>query len=155
MKKHSFITFCFTALLLFITGCQSDNSQAKKDSDSKANSHLTEKALVQESPGSKNGVTITTEKAQYPQSVETIIIKIQNDSSEDFTTGTHVFLEKKAGDTWYKVPMKAEFFTEEAIVHFPGESSMGFSADDLKYDLTPGHYRATIEGLAAPFEIVE
>lgn len=153
MKKHSLLTFCFSALLLFLTGCQFDHSQAKEDS--KLDSHLTEEANVQESPNSKNGVTITTKKAQYPLSVETIIIQIQNDSSEEFITGTQVFLEKEIEDTWYKVPMKAEIFTEEAIIHFPAESSIGFCTEDLKYDLTPGRYRATIEGLAAPFEIVE
>ena len=49
--------------------------------------------------------------------------------------------------------MKADYFTEEGIVYFPGESSMGIVINDLKYALTPGQYRATIEGIAAPFDV--
>lgn len=155
MKKHSLITFCFIVLLLFLTGCQSDNFPTQKDLESESVSYLTEEASVQELPSSKNGVTIATEKAQYPQSVETIIIKIQNDSDTEFSTGTEAGLEKKVEGTWYKVPMKKLVYTEEAIIHFPGESSMGIDTNDLKYALTPGQYRATVEGLAAPFEVVE
>ncbi|WP_050180563.1 immunoglobulin-like domain-containing protein [Domibacillus robiginosus] len=155
MNKRPFITFCFIAILLFLTGCQSDNSQAHKDLETDSDSYLTEEAAVQEVPSSENGISITTEKAQYPQSVETIIIKIQNDSNEEFMTGTQVFLEKNIEGTWYEVPMKAEFFTEEGIIHPPGESSIGLDINDLKYALTPGQYRATVERLAAPFEVVE
>lgn len=152
MKKISLITFCFATLLLFVTGCQADNHQATKDYDS----HLTEEAPAQERKSSENSVTVTTEKEQYPTSVEKIIVKIQNDSNTEYSTGTHVFLEKKVEDVWYNVPMKADFFTEQGIGHPPGEmSTMGFDVDDLKYELTPGQYRATIEGLAAPFEVVE
>ncbi|WP_332455456.1 MULTISPECIES: immunoglobulin-like domain-containing protein [Bacillaceae] len=35
----------------------------------------------------------------------------------EYSTGTQVFLEKKIEDVWYNVPMKAESFTEEAIIH--------------------------------------
>lgn len=59
-------------------------------------------------------------------------------------------------NVWYRVPLKAEFLTEEAIMHPPGESSkMLFDVIDLKYELTPGQYRATIGGLGAPFKIEE
>jgi hypothetical protein len=51
--------------------------------------------------------------------------------------------------------MKADSFTKEGIVYFPGESSMGIVINDLKYALTPGQYQATIEGLAAPFDVRE
>nr|WP_155894716.1 MULTISPECIES: hypothetical protein [Bacillaceae] len=52
--------------------------------------------------------------------------------------------------------MKADSFTEMATGHPPGElSSMGFDVKDLKYELAPGEYRATISGLAAPFEVVD
>ena len=87
---------------------------------------------------------------------EKIIVEIQNDSNTEFTTGTHVFLEKKVGDTWYRVPMKANSFTEAAFGHLPGAlSSMDLYVNDLKYDLITGEYRATLGGLAAPFKVVE
>jgi hypothetical protein len=63
-------------------------------------------------------VTITTEKAKYPKSLVTIIIKIQKDSNSEFNTGAHVFLEKGIDGTWYRGPMKADSFTEEGIVYF-------------------------------------
>ncbi|OAH58708.1 hypothetical protein AWH48_17110 [Domibacillus aminovorans] len=152
MKKYSLVAFCFAALFLLITGCQPDGPQDTKNSDT----HLIEEAPAQESPNSENGVTIKTEKAQYTTSVERIIIEIRNDSNTQYDTGTQVFLEKKIEDIWYKVPMKADSFTEEGIVHFPGElSSMGFDVNDLKYELTPGEYRAILDGLAAPFEVIE
>lgn len=154
MKKYSLITFCFATLLLFVTGCQADNHQATKDYDS----YLTEEVPAQERKSSENSVTVTTEKEQYPTSVEKIIVEIQNDSNTEHMTGAHVFLEKKVEDVWYSLPMKADSdsFTQEGIVHPPGElSTMGFGVDDLKYELTPGQYRATIGGLAAPFEVIE
>lgn len=152
MKKYSLAAFCFAALFLLITGCQPDDPQDTKNLDT----HLTEEAPAQERPNSENGVTIKAEKAQYTTSVEKIIVEIQNDSNIEYDTGTQIFLEKKIDGIWYKVPMKADSFTEEGIVHFPGElSSMGIDINELKYALTPGQYRAILDGLAAPFKIVE
>ncbi len=54
MKIYSLAAFCFTALILLITGCQPDDSQSTKDSDT----YLTEEAPAQERPNSENGVTI-------------------------------------------------------------------------------------------------
>jgi len=143
MKKYSQITFCFAVLLLFLTACQLD-------------SNLTEESTAQELPNSENNVSVATEKAQYSTSVEKIIVDIQNDSNIDFNTGTHVFLDKKVDDTWYNVPMKADFFTEAGLIHSAGgTSSIVFDVKNLKYELTVGEYRATINGLAAPFKIVE
>ncbi|GGD76435.1 immunoglobulin-like domain-containing protein [Paenibacillus nasutitermitis] len=144
MKKYPFAAFCFALLLLFITGCQTDDS------------YLKEEALAQKRPDSENGVTIKTEKTEYPTSIKVIIVEIRNDSNKEYTTGIHVFLEKKLEDTWYEVPMKADSFTDEGIIHSPNKlSSLGLNISDLKYKLTPGEYRATIGGLAAPFEVVE
>jgi len=67
-----------------------------------------------------------------------------------------VFLEKNVKDTWYRVPMKEEAFTGQGIIHPPNKmSSLSLNVNDLKYKLTPGEYRATIDGLAAPFSVVE
>ncbi|OAH57663.1 hypothetical protein AWH48_01190 [Domibacillus aminovorans] len=56
MKKYPPIVSSFAVLLLFLTGCQSDDSQDKKDSD--IDSHPTEEAPVQERPSSKNDITL-------------------------------------------------------------------------------------------------
>ncbi|MFJ7976507.1 immunoglobulin-like domain-containing protein [Peribacillus sp. NPDC096379] len=141
IKKYPLIAFCFAALLLFFTGCQADDSQL-------------EESPAQKRPDSENGVTIKTEKAKYPTTVKTIVVEIQNDSNEEYMTGAHVFLEKKVEGLWRKIPMKAESFTEEGIIH-PKLSSLDLNVNDLKYELTPGEYRATIGGLAAPFKVVE
>ena len=144
MKKYSFASFCFAVLLIFISGCQADDS------------YLKEEATAQKRSNSENGVTIKTEKAEYPTSVQEIIVEIQNDNNKEYTTGIHVFLEKKVADTWYKVPMKEEAFTNQGIIHSPNKlSSLSLNVNDLKNKLTPGEYRATIGGLAAPFEVVE
>lgn len=152
MTKSSLITLCFSMFIVFSAGCQSNDLQAVNDVDN----NLTEEAPAQERSSSQNGVTITTEKDQYLTSFDKIIVEIQNDSNAEYMTGAHVFLEKKVEDVWYSVPMAADSFTEEGIVHPPGElSALGFDVDDLKYELTPGQYRATIGGLVAPFEVVE
>ncbi|MFD2683124.1 immunoglobulin-like domain-containing protein [Bacillus seohaeanensis] len=141
MKKYPLAVFCFALLLIFFSGCRAP---------------LTEEAPVQKRADSKNGITIKTEKVEYPTSVKKIIVKIQNDSPKEFSTGIHVFLEKKVKDTWYKVPMKDESFTELGFMHPPNKSStLVLNVNDLKYKLTPGEYRATIGELAAPFEVVE
>ena len=144
VKKYPLAAFCLALLLLFITGCQADDSNLK------------EEALAQKRPDSENGVTIQTEKAEYPTSIKEVIVEIQNNSNTEYMTGIHVFLEKKVEDTWYKLPMKAEAFTDQGIIHSPNKlSSLVLNVNDLKYKLTPGEYRATIGVLAAPFKIVE
>lgn len=144
MKKYLFVSFCLALLLLFITGCQSDDS------------YLKEKASAQERPDSENGVTIQTEKAEYPTSIKEIIVEIHNESNNEYVTGVHIFLERKVADTWFKVPMKADAFNDLGMIHSPNKiSTLALNVNDLKYQLTPGEYRATIDGLAASFEIVE
>lgn len=143
IKKYPLIAFCLAALLLLLTGCQADDSNL-------------EESPAQKRPDSENGVTIKTEKAKYSTTVKTIVVEIQNDNNEENMTGTHVFLEKKVEGLWRKVPMKAESFSEEGIIHPPNKlSSLDLNINDLKYELSPGEYRATIGGLAAPFKVVE
>lgn len=143
MKKHYQVVFCFTALFLLLIGCQS-------------NDPLTEAAPTQTRQNSTNGITISTEKVEYSTSSEIITVLIQNNSNEEYTTGIHIFLEKKVDNKWYRVPMRANTFTEEGILHPPGKlSSLILKVDDLRYKLTPGKYRATINELAAPFEVVD
>ncbi|MGN7409947.1 immunoglobulin-like domain-containing protein [Sporosarcina sp. SAFN-010] len=144
MKKYIFTAFCIALILVCFTWYQADDS------------HLKEEAPSQKRPDSENGVTIKTEKAEYPTSIKKIIVNIQNDSNQVYTTGTHVFLEKKVRNTWYNVPMKSEFFTLKGLIHPPNKlSSIVLDVEGLKYKLTPGEYRAIIDGLAAPFEVVE
>jgi len=127
-----------------MTGCQTDDSYLKNE------------APTQQRLNSENGVTIQTEKAEYPTSINKIIVEIRNDSNEEFTTGIHIFLEKKVKDVWFEVPMKADGFNDIGMIHAPNKlSSLTLTVDDLKYKLTPGEYRATIGELAAPFEVVE
>lgn len=85
-----------------------------------------------------------------------ITVLIQNDSNQEYMTGVHVFLEKKVEDIWYRVPMKVSSFTEQGILHPPGElSSLSLKVDDLDYTLTSGEYRAVLDGLVAPFVVVD
>jgi hypothetical protein len=141
MKKYPLAALYFALILLFFTGCQAS---------------LKEEAPIQKRPDSENGVTIKTERDEYPTSIKKIIVIIQNNSNKEFTTGIHLTLEKKVKDTWYKVPMKAEYSTEQGISHPPNESSsLGLNVNDLKHKLSHGKYRAIAGELAAPFEVVE
>lgn len=138
MKKRRAVLF----LIVFLTACQSPESQ------------LTEKAQIQEQPQSENGVMVTAEQEVYKTNADNIMVLIHNDSDEEFSTGVHLFLEKKVGDMWYEFPYDHDVFTAEAMIIMPGETSeLSISVDELEYDLTPGEYRGTINGLAAPFRV--
>jgi ABC-type enterochelin transport system substrate-binding protein len=142
MKKFLKFIFSMTALFLLLAACQS-------------NDDLTEKAPTQQLSHSDNGVSIRTEQTEYYTSVDKIAVIIQNESTLDFVTGAHVFLDKKVGNTWYKVPMKSNSFTEEGVIHPTGETtSLTLHVQDLNHHLTAGEYRALIGGLAAPFRVI-
>lgn len=128
-------------LMFFVTACTSS---------------LNEEAEVQDLPAAENGISLKTEFSEYPTDVKEIIVKIINESDEIFTTGVHVFLEKKVGNTWYRVPMKADSFTDQGILHSAHEtSSLSLNVGDLNYNLTSGEYRATLGGMGAPFKITD
>ncbi|ALS78611.1 hypothetical protein AUO94_08015 [Planococcus kocurii] len=156
MKKYLQGTLGILVFLLLLTGCQKAESQPALEESfvTEDQSLLSDKAPL-ERPTSEKGVMIKTEKSEYPTTVENIKIVITNDSTQEYSTGLDVFLEKKVEDRWFRVPMKEEFFTEPAIVHDPGTSTkMTLNVEDLNYDLTPGEYRATLSGLGAPFTII-
>jgi hypothetical protein len=136
MRKYSLVAFYLTVLLLFLTGCHSNDSPSTKDSDSQ----ITEEALTQELPSSENGVTITTEKLSIQSLLKRSSLKFKMIATLNSTQSLTFFLEKELDGTWYRVPTKADTFTKEGIVHFSGESSkssMGIVINDLKYALTP------------------
>lgn len=139
LKKRIFCSSFF--LLFLVTACTVS---------------LDEEAEVQDLPVTENAITLLTEQPEYPSSVEEISVKIINGSDEDFTTGVHVFLEKKVESTWYRIPMKADSFTDQGMLHSAHETSfLSLHVDDLDYNLTRGQYRATLGGLGAPFKITD
>ena len=143
MNKHNLVVIGFIVCLLLLSGCF-------------ANASLTEEALTQTRLDLANGITISTEKEEYSTSTNEITVLIENNSNEDYLTGVPLFLEKRVDDKWYRVPMKANEFTEQGVSHPLGEmSSLGLNVKELKYTLTPGQYRATLNELAAPFAVVE
>jgi hypothetical protein len=154
IKHYVMIIVCFAVFCFFLSACQSPSSSNEVAMEEES---LTEKADKQERPSSINGISIRTENSQYLTTADSITVITQNDSNEEFSSGTHVFLEKKVDGLWYKVPMKAEAFTEMALLHPPGESTtLSLNVQDLDYELTPGEYRALYDSnLAAPFEVIE
>lgn len=131
------------AFLTLLTACQSQLEEK-----------LTEKAHVQNMPHTENGITVTAEQKVYSTDTEKVVVLVQNDSQEEFSMGTHLFLEKKVDGVWHEFPYDRDHFTEAAIVVLPGESSgVGVSMDELKNELTPGEYRGRISSLAAPFKV--
>lgn len=158
MKTYFQLILSILMILLVMAGCQKAEPQAALEKSSlleEDQSLLSDKAPL-ERPTSEKGVTIEAEKSEYPTTVGDISIVLSNESSEEYSTGLDVFLEKKVANSWFRVPMKDAFFTEPAIAHEPGASTkMTLKVEDLNYDLTPGEYRATLNGLGAPFKIIE
>lgn len=152
MRKRLLTTLYFMTFILFSAGCQPDASQAGNNLDD----NLTQEAASQELVSTENDVTLTIEKEKYSTAVEEIAVEIKNDSQSEYMTGTHVFLEKKADDIWYLLPMKGNSVTDAGLIHRPGEvTPMIFEVESLKYELTPGQYRATVNKLGIPFEVLE
>ncbi|MGE6367768.1 immunoglobulin-like domain-containing protein [Planococcus kocurii] len=157
MKKYVHGSLGILMLLLFLAGCQQAELQTASEESSvtEDQSLLTEEAPL-ERPVSEKDVMIKTEKSEYPTTVENITIVLTNEGTEEYSTGLDVFLEKEVEDKWFRVPMKEEFFTEPATSLAPGDTTeMVFNIEDLSYDLTPGEYRATLNGLGAPFTIID
>lgn len=151
MRKRLLTTLYFMTFILFSAGCQPVASQASNNLDD----NLTQEATSQERVSTENGVTLTIEKEKYATSVDQIAVEIKNDRQAEYMTGTHIFLEKKVDDIWYLLPVKGNSVTNAGLIHQPGEvTPMIFDVDSLKYELTPGQYRATLSGLSAPFKVV-
>lgn len=113
---------------------------------------LTHKAEIQEVPSSRDGITLEMEKVQYKPYDKEITLNVINESTKDLTEGNHFYLQKKENGIWFEIPYKKKMFTEEGLI-IREKASMTLKVSELKYEFSPGEYRAVFNKLAAPFEV--
>lgn len=131
--------------VLFLTACQTNGTP----------SNLKE-AEVQDLSTATGEVQIKTEKYTYPSETDEIKLLITN-NSPDGLYGFSFGLEKKFEGFWYEFPIK-DSGTIDAIGGYQSPhatSHLTLSTGELKYDLSPGSYRATFLGMASEFTVAE
>lgn len=131
--------------VLFLTACQTSGTS----------SNLKE-AEVQELSTAKGEVQIKTEKDTYPSTMDKIVLLVTNNSEEELA-GAFFELEKALEGTWYEFPIK-DSGPIDAIGGYQSphaNSHLTLSTGELKYDLSPGSYRATFLGMASEFTVAE
>lgn len=140
--------------------------QAQEKSSEKPDEELT-KARFQKLLSSKDGVTLTIKNEQYTTFSNDIVLNIRNNSNMEFNYDDHFLLEKNINGTWYEVPFKSLYHDKRIRVVQPHTlARIVLFTDELKYDFSPGKYRATHSlspkgnekngfTLAAPFEVIK
>lgn len=141
MRRKFLLNIIVGLTLVFLVACQQNNL---------------EEAEVQEMPSSKDGIQIKTEKDTYTQDTVKIVLVITNESNEELNS-TFFELEKKVEGQWHKFPVKESGPIDAVGGYQPPNSTseIVFLTDKLKYDLSPGSYRANFAGMATEFRVVE
>lgn len=112
-------------------------------------------APVQERPSSNEEFSVEMEQKEYPATAKEVTILIQA-KAEAVTGGESFFLEKKWFGIWCRFPLKEESENPIMTTFSINEASpKTLEVDLLKYELTPGEYRAVYFTVAAPFSVVE
>ncbi len=148
------LTLSVIFLLIGLLGCQQ-----KTDKENAS------EAVAQELPNSKEGITIKTEKTQYPFSADEIIIIMENNNNSSFNYGLLPSIEKNIGGKWDKISYKKDLAVNaiEPGINSNSEKKESFSLSILKEKLSPGKYRITLTFyndknkiiLGIPFELVK
>jgi hypothetical protein len=133
------------AMFLFLAACQS-NEQTMTEATNSIDKSLNEKALEQELPESKEGITFEVQTKQYTDSPSVITVLMQNNSDSSVTYGRQFHIEKNVDGIWYFVPFEDDLkmFQDDA----PGVSAQETISEEidltqLKNNLSPGNYRIT------------
>lgn len=135
----------FLTIFPILTSCQTSSVEAPS---------LTEEAPIQELHDTIHEISIETQETNYATNAESILLEIKNNSKEVFISSTHFYLEKKEGDTWYEFPYNFDAHHSDSLELPPNKSTaLELPVKDLKYDLSPGEYRAVLNGMAFPFYI--
>lgn len=145
MRKIFTVIFFSIGFVILLVACQGEIDQ-KNELDVKASQQNLSSLL--------NGVSIKMEKESYPTSTKSLILKVENNGESQFDSPSFFLLEKKIDEIWYEFPDKIEAHYANGLDLRPGETStLEIFIKDLKYNLTPGEYRAVLNGMAAPFEV--
>lgn len=153
MKKIGF-TLSIIFLIISLVGCQQ-----------KTNEENQTEAKNQKILNSKDGVSIKTEKTQYPVSTDEIVIIIENNSKSNFNYGLLPSIEKNIDGNWEELSYKKEIAIKaiEPGINSNSEKKEKISLSILKEKLLPGKYRITLTFyndknqiiLGSPFELVK
>jgi YbbR domain-containing protein len=143
-KTYGFI-FCFTAIVLFLTACQS-NEQKITEATNAIDEGLNDKAMEQELPESKEDIAFEVEIKHYTDSLSVINILMQNNSNNFVIYGRQFSIEKNVDGIWYFVPFEDDLkmFQDDAPTVGAQETiSEEIDLTQLKDDLSSGNYRVT------------
>jgi len=120
-------TLSLALLLVLLTACHS----APADKPAKSSLSIAD------------GVSMTTEKSEYPQSVRQIAVVWKNDTDKELTFGEFFSLEKLMDRQWYEA-----YANQEVAFHDLGFLLSPHSQDEHVYHITAytekmeiGHYR--------------
>ena len=140
-----------------LASCQSgDGKQSNNTEDPPVtDNRLTEEAEQQEKPKSSDGLTLEADQKEYETSTEELSATLHNNSDKDFTTGKALGIEKKLDGTWYEFPYGGSFEELAMIISPDSTQSFTLKAEMFVHEWTPGDYRFTKAGLAAPFTVTK
>jgi len=128
MKKTLLITMFLLTVILFC-GC---NKPLEPSDITFADPYVTHHGTVR----------LKTQYPEYSPKVSTIRFFIVNESVDDKTYGSQYLLERKDGDTWYKIPFKNTAWNDLAYhLGANGTTSDTVHLSMFDYRFTEGHYR--------------
>ncbi|OXS77818.1 immunoglobulin-like domain-containing protein [Domibacillus enclensis] len=145
MKKTYGFIFCFTAIVLFLAACQS-NEQKVTEATNAIDEGLNEKAMEQKLPESKEDIAFEVEIKQHTDSPSVINILMQNNSNNFVIYDRQFSIEKNVEGIWYFVPFEDDLkvFQDDAPAVSAQETiSEKIDLTQLKDNLSPGNYRVT------------
>lgn len=95
------------------------------------------------------GLTLTVEDI----GTSGIMVRIANNSGEEFSYGEYFSIQKQIDGQWYTVPVRADNMGFQDIAHIlpDGESASETYNLDIYGTLEPGTYRLVVETLSAEF----
>ena len=148
------LTLTVIFLLIGLLGCQQ-----KTDKDNAS------ETVAEELPNSNEGISIKTEKTQYPVSADEIVIIMENNNNSSFNYGLLPSIEKNIDGKWDKISYKKDLAVNaiEPGINSNSEKKESFSLSILKEKLPLGKYRITMTFyndknkiiLGIPFELVK
>ncbi len=128
--KKSLLLCLALVLVVFMVGCSNTKNESKMTT---ANNTTTT-------------ATVTTDKSQYPVTVNVIKLTVKNNSANELYFGEDFSLEKKVNNNWSNVS-KATKISPDIICKVDKDKSLDVSFDIANQysNLDKGEYRAVVE----------
>lgn len=99
----------------------------------------------------RSDITMTVTKVEG----NTVYIKLENNSDDDFSYSESFSLQKEIDGSWYRMPDRlSNYGFNSILIRLPAHESVEQKCDITKFgELGKGHYRIEKEGLLADFYI--